>query len=114
MTSETEPTTLAEEKGVDRHAPSLDDLFPDFYGNVMKSNITPFEINLIIGRAAVPPSAPDNVEVKLSDNISTIVRVALPLVTLPSIIKLLELQLRKAREKGFLPEESKTETEEKS
>jgi hypothetical protein len=75
---------------------------PDYYANVVKAHFTPFEINLAFGRVLIPFDAPDEVSVSLFDHITPVARIGLPLVVLPSLIKLLELQLRKAREQGLL------------
>lgn len=83
--------------------PSLQqEFFPDFYGNVVKANVTPYDLNLIFGRAAIPANAPDKMEIRLVDHISTVVRVAVPIASLPSIVRLLQHELEIAQGRGFL------------
>ncbi|MGH8045652.1 MAG: hypothetical protein ACREKL_00270, partial [Chthoniobacterales bacterium] len=75
MNRETDTATPTADKGAEP-ATQSPETFPDYYANVMKANVTPFDVNLIFGRAAVPPSSPDNTEVPLLSNISTVARVA--------------------------------------
>lgn len=112
MKSETEPTpqtSTAADSGVGKPTEAA---IPDCYANIVKANVTPFDFNLIFGRAAVPFDAPDNQEIRLVDHILPVVRVALPLASLPSIIKLLEQQLGVARTRGLLPRPAEDEQKE--
>jgi len=78
--------------------------FEDFYANVVACNVTPFELNLIFGRAAVPLEFPIGEQVKLEENVEYFARVALPVNLLPAITKLLNMQLEFSKQQGYLDE----------
>jgi hypothetical protein len=75
---------------------------PDLYANVVLSNVTPWDFNLIFARASVPLESRPDERVNLQKNLNYVARVALPLQVLPLLIRLLAGQLEAARREGLL------------
>lgn len=75
---------------------------PDLYANIVGANVTPFELNLVFSRAAVPVELREDEEIKLLDTLRYVARVALPLQVLHPLIKLLEGQFEVAKKRGFI------------
>ena len=85
---------------------------PTYYANVVVSSFTPFDLDLIFAKAGLPATLPAGQEAAWTEHMKYVARVSVPFLVVPSLIKLLETQLERAKAAGIeirIPESTEVE-----